>query len=313
MRRKQKRTTNIPNIIMKQNNTKPGIYKNVPMEEYQKWDAVHKSMFHHILKSSLHLQHYLDHGEEDRDIMVFGNLVDCLLLEPELFESRYIITPETYPSIVKKGLTFKPWSWNANYCKEWRDQKSEENPGIKIISNDDLTRAKNIVERILAHPTAGKWLLGSDRQVSLSWIDPETDLPCKGRMDAFDVKQIIDLKITHNAHPSAFARILNDFKYHAGAAFYHDGLLLAQGIQPEESPSIPCSFIVAEDEPPHDVICYYLGPQSFEVGRIIYREAMQRYKDFIDTGDRSGYSNVAEEIEIPGYALNKVQLEGVIV
>jgi len=290
-----------------------GIYKNVPFLQYKEWPGVHKSMFRHILKSGLHLKHHLDHGEEESAIMRFGNLVDCLLLEPDEFPGRYTMIPETYPAEVKKETIEKPWIWTANFCKQWREDVLSEKPDTSLISFRERERASTIVQRILSHPEAQKWLSRADYQVSLWWIDPETELPCKARMDVYDGTRVADLKVTNNPHPVAFSKIVNDFKYHAGGAFYHDGLLHCMGITPEPLPSLPVSFIAAEESEPYDVVCYNMGPQSFEVGRIIYREALQRYKEYMDTQDFSGYSNVAEEIEIPGYALNRVQLEGVIV
>jgi hypothetical protein len=291
---------------------KPGIYKNIPFAEYQKWEAVHKSMFSSLIKSGLQFKHFLEKGEEETKIMGFGNLVDCLLFEPELYDERYTITPETYPAIVKKEEIQKPWNWTANYCKEWREEKLSENPDIKIVSLNDIGLASDIVSSIKNHPEAQRYLKEAEYQVSLYWIDPETDLPCKARMDAYNGTRITDLKVTDDIRPSLFSKIIKRFKYHAGGAFYHDGLMHCMGIELEQEPSIPFSFIAAESDPPHDVVCYNLGPQSFEAGRIIYREALNRYKEFKESGEYPGYSNVSEEIEIPMYDLNKIQLDGVI-
>jgi hypothetical protein len=287
----------------------PGIYKNVPFDEYKAWPAVHKSMFHSILRSGLQLKYDTENEREPTGIMVFGNLVDCLLFEPSLFASRYKLTPETYPAIVKKISVEKKWSWNSNYCKEWRDEQPD---GIEIITGEELAKASTISDRVKNHPEAGKWLNGAEYQVSLYWIDPETMLPCKARIDALQVDRITDLKVTNDPLPSAFAKIVKNFGYHSGGAFYHDGYFLAQGKDPGPGPQLPISFIAAESEAPHDVVCYNLGMESFEVGRIVYRDALNRYKEIMETQDFSGYSNVAEDVEIPRWALNRIQLEGII-
>jgi hypothetical protein len=290
---------------------KPGIYINVPMEEYKKWPGVHKSMFHSILRSGLQLKYDTENEKKPTGIMVFGNLVDCLLFEPSIFASRYKLTPKTYPAIIKKVSCEKKWSWNANYCKEWLEEQPKN---IEIITADDLTMASTIVDRIKNHPTAGKWILGSQNQVSLLWIDPETGLQCKARIDSLpeDLCRIVDLKVTADPLPFAFSGIIKKFLYHAGGAFYHDGYFLAQGKDPGPCPQLPFSFIAAEADAPYDVVTYDLGIESFDAGRIVYREALNRYKEIIDTEDFSGYSNVTEEIEIPRYALNKIQMEGII-
>lgn len=284
---------------------KPGIYYNIPFEEYKTWPGVHKSQFRSILKSGLHFRYEEDNGEKDTDVKIFGNLVDTLLLEPELFDIRYSVIPGTYSS--EKGE--KSWNWNAKACQKWREELS---CGSVAVKRGDVERAQNIVSAIKSHPVASRWLCGAFTQVSLCWTDPETDLPCKGRVDVLNNGQITDLKITDNPHPSAFSKIVNNFLYHAQGAFYHDGFLLAQGIELSEGPTLPFSFIVAEAEPPHDVVAYNLGPESFDCGRIVYREALNKFKEMKETGEYYGYSNVAEEIEIPLWARNKIQMDGVI-
>lgn len=289
-----------------------GIFKGVPMNEYRKWKGVSKSMFSSVLKSGLHLKRYFEKGESESQFMVFGNLVDTMLFEESLFAERYSFVPETYPSTVKNVTTNKPWNWNANYCKEWRDEKFAEHPDIKLISSDDFYRAGKIRESILRHPEASKWLEGAQYQVSMSWVDHETGLTCKGRPDALKEERIIDLKVTNDCHPRGFSRTMNNFLYHCQAAFYHDGYFAARDLPIPETIQIPFSFIAAEDQEPFDVVCYNIGEQSFDVGRMIYREALQRYLDIKETGEYCGYSNVAEEIEIPQYAINKMQFEGVM-
>lgn len=284
----------------------PGIYKNIPFEEYEKWGQVRKSWFKHILKSGLHFKHFLENGEKESDFMVFGNLVDTLLFEPLLFDTRYKVTPDTYDD--GKGNT-KPWNWNANICKDWRKNNLDK----IIIKPEDHHRANDIVLKIMAHPEAGKWLSEATYQVSLSWVDPDTELACKSRIDALRANEmIIDLKITNNPHPSNFSRIINNFLYHVQGAFYHDGYILAQGGKLEDGPSIPFLIIAVEDQPPHDVVCYNLGPESFECGRIIYKTALDRYKEYKENDEYTGYSNIAEEIEIPMWARNKIQMDGII-
>lgn len=288
----------------------PGLYYNVPMYEYRKWPFLCKSMFQSILRSGKQFKHHIECEEKPTAIMEFGNLVDTLLLEPKEFSSRYSVIPETYIGTDKKESVEKPWNWNSNVCKEWRDKLPI---GVTPISSKDIAMAQHIAGEVKTHPEAGKWLEGAITQVSMVWIDPETGIKCKGRLDALrPVERLIDLKVTDDPLPFAFSGILNRFKYHVQAAFYHDGYFLSQGKSIGCGPQIPFSFIACESEPPHDVVPYNLGIESFEVGRIVYREAIARYKEIIESGDYSGYTNVAEEINVPQWAINKVQMEGVV-
>ena len=289
---------------------KPGIYYDVPYQEYYEWNAVHKSLFSHIMRSGLQLLHHIEHGEKESDFMRFGNLVDTILFEPHLLELRYIMIPDTYPTVVKKEEIDKPWNWNANYCIDWRKTIPH---GITPISKDEHLRAKTISTKIIQHPEASAWLDGAQVQVSIVWVDPETELVCKGRMDAYrDMERIIDLKITGNASPWAFSKKGYEFGYHTQGAFYHDGLLLSSGKTLEAGQVLPFSYIVAEDKQPHDVVTYNLAQESFEAGRASYREALDRFKSYVENDDFQGYSNVAEDFEIPAWALKKYQFEGIL-
>lgn len=289
---------------------KPGIYYDLPMEEYKKIPAVHKSEFQHILKSGKHYQYFLEHGEEEKQQMVFGNLVDTLLFEPDLLKSRYSIIPEEYDD--GKGHV-KPWNWNATVCKQWREDNFNENPSVSFIKTLEYEQAQSIVEAIQNHPMAREWLSGAKYQVSCVWVDPETGLLCKSRMDAYrESERIVDLKVTNNPLPGAFARIAANFKYHCQGAFYHDGLILATCGSLDDLPSIPFSFVVVEESPPYEVVTYTLGIQSFEVGRIVYRQALNNVSEWRENDEYPGYSNVDEELELPGWLINRVQMEGII-
>ena len=48
-----------------------------------------------------------------------GTLIHSLVLEGR---TDYVVHPQTYEA--KDGA--KPWNWNANACKEWRDGQSLE-------------------------------------------------------------------------------------------------------------------------------------------------------------------------------------------
>lgn len=289
-----------------------GIFYDMPMDEYKKIPAAHKSEFKYILKSGLHYRHHLENRKESTDSMVFGNLVDTLLFEPHLLEKRFVTVPETYPAIVKKEHVDKPWSWNANFCKDWRSEILEDNPGIEIVKGDDIIRATNITSAIESHPEAVRYLDGARFQVTMIWRDPETKVWCKGRLDAVTDDRFIDLKVTEDPHPEAFSGIMTNFDYHVQGAFYHDGWYLAQGMEVPEEIKKPFSFIAVESGQPHDVVCYNIGIESFEAGRVVYHEALRRYADFLDTNEYVGYSNVSEEIEIRQWKLNRIMLDGVV-
>ena len=288
---------------MKQTNIKPGVYYNVPDSEYRAWPCYCKSMMSYTMKSGKHLKAYVDGSGEDSDAMIFGRLVDCFLLEPDRYGDLFVIRPDMYPD--NKG-NMKPWSNNANYCRSWNAGQHKA-----IIKAETKATADRVSKAIGEHPQASEWLNACKSQVSIVWIDPETGITCKGRIDGLiENERLLDLKITNDPHPAAFSRTSYSFGYHIQGAFYHDGYILASGGTLGESPQYPFSFIACEDSEPFDCVCYNLGVESFDVGRVMYREALSRYKEIKESGEYYGYSNVAEELEIPLWAINRVLMEG---
>ena len=310
----------------------PGIYELIPFETYLSWPYFHKSWVGPILKSPLQLKHEMDlelasqpspgvdsEGEEfgeegcktdggakkETAAMALGTLVDVLLTEPETFKKKYQFLPDTYTNTRGAESVF---SKKSPKCRAILDEI--KSCGMTPVKTKDYQLAQNIVDCIRKHPTAMGFMSGA-KQMVIVWDDPETGVRCKGRLDAYqpDVR-ITDLKTTDNPLPYAFAKTCNTFGYHIQAAMYHDGLFCATEKKYPESFNIPFSFVVVQSCPPHDVVCYDLGPDSLEVGREKYRKAISIYADCIKNEEWPGYSAVAETIEIPAWAANRLLLEG---
>ncbi|MBU2249185.1 MAG: PD-(D/E)XK nuclease-like domain-containing protein, partial [Gammaproteobacteria bacterium] len=159
--------------------------------------------------------------------------------------------------------------------------------------------------------TAAAILEGCKTQVTVIWTDPETGILCKGRFDIFKPDRFADLKVTDNPHPGAFSKVAGNLKYHVQAAIYHDGFFCAtEGAYPQEW-KIPFSFIAAEAGPPHDVVTYDMQEESLDAGRVIYRDALQKYADCKAVNQWPGYSDFAEPLDIPQWLRHRILFEGV--
>jgi len=271
----------------------PGIYENVPFDEYLKWDAFSKSMVKHILRSPAHLKHAM-HSDTKSDAMVFGSLVDCMLLEPHDYDKSFAVLPATY--IATDGKT-KPWNNRSKKCKEYRDGLFES--GKMVITEPLKEKAHEVVRSIRLHPTASDWLGRGTYQVSMVWRDDDFGVICKARIDIhIEHERLVDLKMSHNACRSEFTRTINNYLYHVQAAMYCDAYQkLTQGIM------LPWSFIVAESEQPHGVAAYDLDEDAIMTGRAIYKKALATYKQCKELDLWPAYSQFAEPITIPAYAI----------
>jgi len=270
---------------------KPGIYENVPFEEYLKWDCFSKSMVKGMLRSGMHLKYYTD-NPIDSEYIRLGSLVDSMLLAPEELKS-FTTPPLTYTD--SKGNE-KPWTNRSNTCREWANEKKEQS--ITVVTQEQMDKADAIVEAVRAHRTAGEYIANGKHQVSIVWEDEATGELCKGRIDNLRDEAIDDLKTTQNASPEAFRRDMGKYLYHVQAAAYSDGWSKASG-----EPSLPFNFIAVENEPPHGVAVYSLGIDSLMTGRVLWRKALDEYHECKVKDKWPGYSEYLEELDIPAYAL----------
>lgn len=220
--------------------------------------------------------------------MRWGSLIDCLLLVPEEFHDRFAVCPETYPD--KKTGEQKPWNFNSNFCKEWR----EDQEGKTILKHDDRLAADAAL-RNFNFDEFDALRAGARCQVSLSaeYFDSATELtiPIRALLDLVPGEgeyqnSIVDLKTTSSAEPRAWARKVSSDHLDAQAALYLDLWKAATG---EER----CDFrhVIQESDPPYHVELRLLSAEFIELGRIKYGAALKKYCGCLASGVWPGYQN----------------------
>lgn len=276
----------------------PGVYENVPFEEYLKWDCFSKSMTDAALKSGKHLQKYLRDGISSSSIS-FGSLADTMILEPENFSKEFIIQPETYPD--KNGVE-KPWSNKSSVC---RDYAATIKRGREIVSPDQIEAVEAIKENIAASSVATHLLRGK-KQVSIVYVDPDTNVTCKVRFDVLNDDgddSLVDLKTTKDASFAAFRNSALNFNYHVQASMYQKAYELIVG------DLLPFYFVVAESVDPYCVATYCMREDSIAAGAELARRAQLIYRYCMEHG-YEGYADEVVDLDIPMYAITRVLDEG---
>lgn len=285
----------------------PGIYLGIPFEQYLTIDAFSKSGVKDMMRSPMHYKYYKDNPKET-DAMALGSLVDCMLLEPELFNSQYIMQPDTFPSPVKvkKNETprteQKPWTNRSSVCREYA-KTLVLRTGKMIISPDMLKEAEAIIANIKKSITASDYLVGM-KQVTLVWYDEETGVKCKARPDNLDSEFsfITDLKTTDDASETSWRHTMTKFDYHVQAAMYMDGFRVLSG----EDTKLPFVFVVGETSAPYGVAIYHARTESIITGRKRYREALRLYK-YAKENDlwEQSYIDDVVDVDVLPYALDR--------
>src|SRR6185503_13815919 len=71
-----------------------GLHHGVPMREYLKIDALGSSRLEHLAVSPLHYRYMSTQPDEETDAQELGTALHVAVLEPDLFDSAYVIEPD---------------------------------------------------------------------------------------------------------------------------------------------------------------------------------------------------------------------------
>ena len=251
-----------------------GVYPDMPEDQYFKLEAVSNSRLTPLLKSPYHCRYFIDHPEPPTAAMTLGSAVDCLVLTPTLFNSRFAVSSQCVAPTQKgqrcskngqarftNGLGTPYW-----YCTQHFSHSVIPPDNVKVLSKDQSDTAFNMAKSVLNHPGASVLLAACD-EIQLSLVWRENNLLCKGRLDGLstELKTIIDLKKCQDASPEAFSRCIATYGYHRQAAMYLQGATY-------HSIDVKNYVIIAvEEPPPHAVALYSLT----ERGNTIFTHVAQ--------------------------------------
>lgn len=200
-----------------------------------------------------------------------GTMVHSLVLEGR---KDYVIHPATYES---KG-EFKPWNWNAKFCKEWRDSQSAE-----CISEAQAEKIEAAHAAVKNHKLANRLLSNGMAEHSFYCTDKRTGLRLKGRVDYTADTHLADLKTTVDASTRAFSRAAASYDYEMQAAFYlHIAAQLC-------TPIADFYFIALELEPVPMVNVLLLSQDSLELASASIRKQLDAVAKCKEEGIWPGY------------------------
>lgn len=211
--------------------------------------------------SAFTYKYFVKHASPDTAARLFGRAVHAMTLEPEEFDADWVIT-----DLERRGTN----DWKSFVAKH---------PGKEIVKRRELDKWTLAVEAVMEHPEAAELLDGSYREQIMRWTDEVTGLACKGRIDAMSGRGMPDLKTCGKLKD--FPRDIERMRYDAQIAFYHDGLLSAQGLD------LHPYIIAVESKPPHEVGVFDMAA-GLENGRRHYRELLEVVKKCTESDEWPG-------------------------
>lgn len=278
-------------------------------EEYHARPEFSSSQLKDMLRSSAHFySHHIakEHEQETKKHLDFGSLAHTLFLEPDTFESEFIVlaadTPRRPTEIMLNAK--KPAADTLSRIEFWK-QFDAEHGHKTVIDQEQLDGAKRIVSN-LATLTTYNFIQNEYglAEASIFFNDPTFDLQLRIRPDwhippciNFPNGLIIDVKTTRDARQFGFSKQCSDYSYDLSAAMYREGF--QQYYDTEEKP--PFIFMVAENTAPFNVKQYSATELFLNFGEERYHKAKGLLAESLLLNEWHGYSTELEEINLPLY------------
>jgi len=259
--------------------------------EYSEIKALNWSTLKVLHESAALCRHRTEHPSPDRSFYRLGRAVHCLTLEPEVYATRYAVC-----DMRRDARTKAYQKWCAAH------------PGVDALTESEGAMVEAMARAVREHPKAGPLLFGGRAEEVVTWTDPDTGIPCKGRLDLITSSYLVDLKTVEASgfRRAKWASEVASRLYHAQVAWYHDGAVAAGLL----SPNTALPWIVRVKKAPsgeegnylHEAACDQLSERSYNAGRAVYRALVQQYAGCQAAGRWDIAYPDAGELEVPEWA-----------
>lgn len=244
------------------------------MQAYESIQALNYSTLGKIAVSPLLLKWRQDHPEPDKPAFEIGRLIHVATLEPERFETDYIVEPDFGPQYTKKGELATNPKQTAGYKAAYLEWFSSIPAHVLTVAPEDRELALRCADAIRKHRVAGPLLKGGKAEQVITWTDGETGIPCKARLD-LAANFVLDVKSTRQQTVRGFEYDAGKYLYDGKMAFYEDGAVAA-GRVPKQNDG-PYVIMVQNCEP-WDVGAFHVPLAVLEVAREFNRGLIRKYQ-----------------------------------
>jgi len=285
---------------------KPGTY-SIDEDEYHKLTTfsntdlklIDRSPAHYYEASNLNPEHK---EKEPTDAQIAGRILHCAILEPDQFDSRFVVVPADAPR--------KPTSQQRNAANPsensirsilYWDEFELQYGGKQIIKYDDQVKYQKIANSIRKHPELRGLMLGAQTEQTFIADDPVTGVQVRCRTDIYnrinDFPVAVDLKSAEDARPGPFGRACYNYGYFHQDAFYRDVMEWATGVKVDLF-----LFAVFEKEPPYAVKLYQSTDSAVSRAKAKYRTSLNLAAKCLENGVWPAYETDIETVDYPAWA-----------
>ena len=236
-----------------------GVTPGISNEDYHAdRSAVSSTQLKKILISPAHFLCALeDRLESDSsDALLFGQVLHARLLENETFVERF----SPMPDIDRRSTEGKTIAHLTSKAVD----------GLIIFPNDWLARIDAMIANTRQHNAIREALAAGEAEIAFAWIDPETGVKCKVKLDWWHSPSLIlDAKTAVDITPDGFAKACARYAYHLSAYMYTEGVFQVTGERPE------WIFVALEKTPPYTVCAYSPSRSMLARGKDDFRKALR--------------------------------------
>lgn len=167
--------------------------------------------------------------------MLLGSVIHNLILEPDNFDSKFIIEPD----INKRTNQGK-----EDYQK-FLDSVAEKN--LQVVEPKTFIKAKEIVTQLMYSPTYNYVKNIRDKEVRFDKY--YNGIPVCGYIDGADAEYNYEIKTTSSSDPDDIRRDFYNLKYHLQAAMYqwYNGKKMIYIVVETTAPYLSRAFVASDN------------------------------------------------------------------
>ena len=273
-----------------------------PFEQYAALPKMNASTLAHGCDTMLALKNAID-GKKTKKTkqMMFGNKYHELILEPELFEERYVVLPNY--ALDERNRTLKggqSTSWASTFAQESKEEflRQAADAGQQVILEDEYERGLRMCEAVQKNPLAKSLIDNSEAEVTL--LGEIDDVPFKGRVDLAGEVCLADLKGTTTCCPVKFGNSAMNLHYPFKLAIYRELYRQNLGFTPEV-------FIIAvETANDYDCVVFDVYEQLLDDQFDHVRKVISNYKKCLNENRWPGADEGSPEpipLHVPNWSM----------
>jgi exodeoxyribonuclease VIII len=282
-------------------NPVPGVFDNVPNEDYHALPGWGSTLFKAFTRSPAHAIAARNKQPTPQQLKnyLIGRAQHTILLEPHKYASEFCILPHDLAKRNKNSNAYKDGL--AEFIRSEAD-------GREIVTADEETQLLNMRDAVWSHPVADQLLTGKHKRRECSiWTEQQVNgvgILRKCRPDLWLPGLPVDVKTTQDANPKAYGRIIHNFGYHVQGAWYIDTMA-------PHDPDVGEMFahIAVEKEAPFGVSVVRIDPQAIALGRTIIENTLPRLAECIKADKWPGYSQEIQVVNVPAYAFTQAEFD----